>query len=168
MSEENVQSTSLVEESIQTITNPQAYFEKMPVTGGFGAPVIKALIYGVIAGIIGFIWSVLGFSAFGGLGSLFGGGVGVIGFVMAIVGAMIGLFVGAVIILIISAICGGNTDYEANVRVTASLMVLSPVSALFGFLHGFSFMLGSVVGLLISLYGVWLIYHALGGSLKAK
>ena len=168
MSEENVQTTGLVQQSIQTLTNPKAYFTEMPVTGGFGAPIIKALVYGVIAGLFGFLWSFLGFSALGGLGALFGGGAGIMIFVMSLVGALIGLFIGAVIMLIISAICGGSTDFETNLRVTASLMVLSPVGALFGFLSGFSFMLGAVVGLLINLYGLWLLYHALGNSLKAK
>lgn len=168
MSEENVQTTGLVQQSIQTITNPKAYFAEMPVTGGFGAPIIKALVYGAIAGLFGFIWSLLGFTALGGLGTMFGGGLGVMLFVWAIVGALIGLFIGAVIVLIISAICGGSTDFETNLRVTASLMVLSPVGALFGFLSGISFMLGAVVGLLINLYGLWLLYHALGSSLKAK
>ncbi len=168
MSEENVTTSGFVAESIQTLKDPKSYFGSMPVTGGFGAPVIKALLYGVIAGAFGFIWSILGFSALGGLGTMFGGGAGFMIFIWSIIGALIGLFIGGVIILIISAICGGETSYEANVRVTASLMVISPVSSAFGFLYGVNFMLGSVVALLINLYAVWMLFHALNGSLKAK
>ena len=169
MSEENATGSGFVAESIQTLKDPKTYFAAMPTTGGFGAPVVKALLYGLIAGIFGFIWSLLGLSAYGGLGSLFGSGsAGIMILVMSIIGALVGLFIGGIIMLIISAICGGDTSYEANVRVTASLMVISPVSSVFGFLYGVSYMFGAVVALLINLYAVWMLFNALNGSLKAK
>ncbi|HID38936.1 MAG TPA: YIP1 family protein [Calditrichaeota bacterium] len=168
MSEENVSTSGLIAESIKALKDPKAYFAAMPTSGGFGAPIMKALFYGVIAGVFGFIWSVLGFSALGGLSTMFGGGAGIMVLIGSIIGALIGLFIGGVIILIISAICGGDTNYEANIRVTASLMVISPVSSAFGFLYGISFILGSIIALLINLYGIWMLFHALNGSLKAK
>ena len=169
MSDENAPTSGFVAESIQALKDPKTYFAAMPTTGGFGAPVVKALIYGAIAGIFGFIWSALGMSAYGGLGSMFGGGnVGIMILVMSIIGALIGLFIGGIIMLIISAICGGDTNYEANVRVTASLMVISPVSSVFAFLYGINYTLGAVVALLINLYAVWMLFNALNGSLKAK
>jgi hypothetical protein len=84
-----------------------------------------------------------------------------------IVGAIIALFIGAVILLVISAICKGSTDFEANIRVTAAAMVMMPISALLGFITGLSIILGTIVGLAVSLYGLYLLYQGLTQTLKA-
>ena len=135
----------------------------MPVKGGFGVPIVKALIYGAVAGIFTFLWSLLKIGA--ATTGMLGGAVGIMAFIWAIIGALIGLFIGAVVVLIISAICGGSTDFEANARVTASLMVLMPITALFGFIGGG---VGSLIGFVINLYGLLMLYHALNESLKGK
>lgn len=70
--------------------------------------------------------------------------------------------------LVISAILGGNTDYEANVRVVASLMVISVVQGLFGFFNGINLYLAAIVCIAFSFYGLYMTYHALVQSLKAK
>ncbi|MBN1387321.1 MAG: hypothetical protein JW965_02680 [Bacteroidales bacterium] len=165
MSNESFNFNQFIKDSINSLTKPKAYFAEMPVTGGFGEPIVKALIYGIIAGIFTFIWSVLKIGgAAAGLG-VFGGAVGIMALIWVVVGALIGLFIGAVIMLILSAICGGSTDYEANARVTASLMVLMPITALFGFIGGG---VGSLIGFIINLYGLLMLYHALTQSLKGK
>ncbi|HOP65027.1 MAG TPA: YIP1 family protein [Spirochaetota bacterium] len=102
------------------------------------------------------------------MGGLIGGGVGIMGLVMSIIGGIIGLFIGGAIVLVISAICGGSTSFEANVRVTASLMALSPVSAILGFLSGISLWLGGLVSLAVSLYGLYLLYIAITKALGGK
>ncbi len=165
MSNESFNFNQFIKDSINSLTKPKAYFAEMPVKGGFGVPIIKALIYGIIAGIFTFLWSVLKIGgAAAGLG-IFGGAIGIMAFIWVVVGALIGLFIGAVIILIISAICGGSTDYEANARVTASMMVLMPIGALFGFIGGG---VGSLIGFIINLYGLLMLYHALNQPLKGK
>jgi len=112
---------------------------------------------------LGLIWSILNIGPV--TGGLLGSAVGIMAFVWAIIGAIIGLFIGAVITLIVSAICGGSTDYTANATVTASLMVIMPISAAFGFLSG---TIGTIVSLAINFYALYMLYHALIGSLKAK
>lgn len=155
-----------IRESKDTLVNPKSYFSTMRTTGGIGEPLIKALIYGVVAGLIAFIWSLL---KIGGAGAgLFGGAVGVGLFIYYIIASVIGLFIGAVLVLIVSAICKGSTDFEANLRVAASLMVMMPITALFGFVSGFNVVAGSIVGLLLNLYALYMLYHALIGALKAK
>ena len=146
------------------LTSPKNYFTSMPKTGGLVDPVIRAAIYGFIAGILSFIWGFLHLTALWA----YGGGVGITSIIVFPIIAVIGLFIGSVILLIISAICGGSTDFEANVRVTASLMALYPVQALFAFISGISFPLGAVVILLISLYGLWMCFNALVQALSAK
>lgn len=166
MSNESFNFGTFIKGSVSSIVKPKEYFSSLQADGGLGVPVVKALIYGALSGIFAFLWSILNVS--GLTGGLFGGAIGILGFIWAIVGAIIGLFIGAVIVLIISAICGGSTDYVANARVTASLMVLIPVSSFFGFLTGINFFLSMVVGLLINMYGLYMLYFALIGPLKGK
>ena len=153
-----------IAESKETLLNPKSYFSTLKTTGGIVEPLIKAAIYGTIAGIIAFLWSIVGF---GGV-SMFGSAVGITLLFTTIIGAVVGLFIGGVILLLISTICKGNTDFEANVRVTASLMVLMPISALLGFTSGINLYLGLIVGLSVQLYSLWLLYNALIETLKGK
>ena len=176
MTEQNEQPKTEESFSFQKMTadakgallHPKEHFSTMPVSGGMGEPVIKALIYGTVAGVFRLLWSILGFSAMGGsLGFLTGSGMGIMALIGTIIGALIGLFVGGAILLIISSIASGSTDYEANVRVTADMMVLMPVQAVFGFLM-FSGFLDTLVSLIINLYALWMLYLALSGVLKGK
>jgi len=153
-------------ESKETLLNPGSYFASMKTTGGMVEPLIKAVIYGAVAGIFAFLWSLLKIGAVGG--GMFGGAIGVMVFVWFLIAAVIGLFIGAVIILVISAICKGSTDFESNVRVSAAVMVIMPVSAFLGFAGGISFYLGAVITFAVILYALRLLYNGLTGTLKAK
>lgn len=153
-------------ESKETLLNPKSYFSTLKTSGGIVEPLIKAVIYGAIAGVILFLWGIFGLGS--GAASFIGGAVGIMAFLWSIITAILGLFVGGVVVLIISSICKGNTDYEACVRVTASLMVLMPVSALLGFTMGLSFYLWLIIGLIVKVYGIWLLFHALVETLKGK
>ena len=154
-----------IRESKETVKTPKSYFATLKTTGGIGEPVIKALIYSVVAGVIVFLWGVIGL---GGQAGVFGAGIGGMALVWTIIGAMAGLFIGAVVILIISAICKGNTDFEACLRVTASVMVVFPIGALLGFTSGISLWLGAIVGLCVNLFALYLLYYGLTETLKAN
>jgi len=166
MSNESINFNKILKESRETLLMPKGYFQTMSLSGGLAEPLIKAAIYGTLAGLFALLWSVLGLSAMGA--GLLGGAIGIMSLIWSIVGAIIGLFVGGVIMLIISAICGGNTDFEANVRVSASLMVLYPVNAFLGFFYGINFTLGGIVALAVSIFGLYLLYHAVIEALKGK
>lgn len=167
MSNESIDINKILRETRETLLNPKEYFSTMPTEGGFAEPVIKAAAYGVVAGIFALLWSILGLSAVS-VGGMLGGAVGIMALIWSIIGAIIAVFVGGAIMLVISAICGGNTDYEANVRVAASLMAVYPINAFLSFLYGISFTLGGLVGLGMSLYSIYLIYHAAIEALKGK
>jgi len=122
---------------------------------------IKAVIYGAIAGAITFIWSLLGMGALGGA-------IGIMAFIWSIIAAIIGLFIGAVIVLVISSICKGNTDFEANMRVTAAVMVMMPISSLFGFAGHLNLYLGIIFGLAVYIFALWLLYNGLVEALKTN
>ncbi len=166
MSESKFDFSTFVSGSINSLANPRGFFAEMKTSGGFLEPIIKALIYGILAAIINYIWILAGFSVVGS--GIFGAAVGSMVFIGTIFGFLIGLFIGGLILLIFSAICSGDTDYEANVRVTASLMVLAPVNALFNFVFAISPVLATIIGLLINAFGLWMLYNALVQTLKAK
>jgi len=165
MSDGTFDLNQFIRESKDVLVNPKSYFSTMQTSGGMTEPLIKAVIYGAIAGIFTLIWSLLRFGAMAG--GLFGRSVGVMAFIWAIIGAIIGLFIGTVILLVITSICKGNTGFEANARVTAAAMVLMPINAFFGFLVHFSPLLGTVVSLVIGLYSLWILYNGLIEALKS-
>jgi len=156
---------AFIQESKETLLNPKSYFPSMKLTGGMAEPLIKAVIYGAIAGILAFLWGVIGL---GGVAGIFGAGIGAMALVWTVVGALIGLFIGAVILLIISSICKGNTDFEANMRVVAAVMVVMPINALLGFTMGINTVFGAIISLGVNLYALYLLYHGLTGALKAN
>ncbi|HQH40380.1 MAG TPA: Yip1 family protein [Bacteroidales bacterium] len=166
MSDSAFNFNEFIKESKDSLVNPKAYFASMKTEGGLGEPIIKALIYGTVAGIIGLIWSLLHVSP--AVGGIFGSAVGITVLLFAIIGSLIGVFIGAVIVLVISAIAGGKTDFEPCMRVSAALMVLMPVSAFLGFTGSIHYFLGAIVSLAINLYGLWMLYQALVQPLQAK
>jgi hypothetical protein len=166
MSDSTFDFNLFIKESIDVLVNPKSYFSTMKTTGGMTEPLIKAVIYGTIAGAIAFIWSLLHLSALGG--GLFGGTFGIMILFGRIIGSIIGLFIGAIILLVISSICKGSTDFEANVRVTAAIMVVMPISAFLGFALHINFYLGTIISLAISLYALWMLYNGLIEALKSN
>jgi len=167
MSNNTFDFNKFLKDSRETLLNPKGYFESMSLSGGLAEPLIKAAIYGAVAGLFALVWSLLGWSAMG-MGGFMGGAVGIMALIWSVVAAIIGVLIGGAITLAISAICGGNQDFEANLRVAASLMVVYPVSAFFSFLYGISFTLAGVIGLVINLYAIYLLYEAVIRSLKGK
>lgn len=155
-----------IRESKDVLVNPKAYFSTMKTTGGIPEPLIKAVIYGAIAGAFTFLWSMMHFGA--ATNPMFGGAIGIMAFIWSIVGAVIGLFIGGVILLILSSICKGTTDFEANLRVTAAVMVIMPISAFLGFAGSLNVYLGLIVSIAVELYLLWLLYNGLVEALKAK
>jgi len=153
-----------LKESKETLLNPKSYFSTMKTAGGIIEPVIKAVIYGTVAGLIYFLWDIMNI---GGYGGLYGGG-GFRVLISSIIGSGIGVFIGGVILLVISSICKGNTDYEANLRVTAAGMVVMPISAFFSFFGGINFYLGMVISLIVFIYSLWILYHGIVESLKGQ
>ena len=161
MSDSSFDFNLFIKESKDVLINPKSYFSTMKTTGGMAEPLIKAVIYGAIAGALTFIWSLLGMGALGSA-------IGIMAFIWSIITAIIGVFIGAVIVLVISSICKGNTDFEANMRVTAAVMVVMPISAFFGFAGHLNLYLGIIIGLAVYIFALWLLYNGLVEALKTN
>lgn len=165
MSDTSFDLNQFIKESKDVLLNPKSYFSGMKTTGGMTEPLIKAVIYGAIAGALSFIWS---FLKFGAMTSGFGSASGAMAFVWAIIFAILGLFIGAVILLVISSICKGSTDFEANMRVIAAVMVVMPISSFFGFSGHINLYLGEIISLAINIFALWLLYNGLVEALKSN
>ena len=152
-------------ETRETLLNPKAYFFSMSLQGGLAEPVIKATIYGIVAGLFSLLWSALGMSATGGA---LGGAAGLVSLFWSVLGAVAAVFIGGAVMFIISSACGGNNNFEANLRVASSLMAVYPINAFLSFTYGISFSLGGIVGLVMSLFSVYLVYHAAIEALKGR
>ncbi len=168
MTESGFSIKKLFEDSKTSLLNPKEFFISMSGEGGFLEPVIKVIIFGVISGIITYIWSLLNIipKAMAGIA---GSNAGIIIILLShTITALIFLFILGIILLIISAICGGTTRFEPNIRVIAATTVLLPVSSFLNILSGIHVYPGMIVGYLIVLYGIWMVYNALITVLEAK
>jgi len=166
MSDKRFNITKLYHDSRQVLFKPKTYFSSMETEGGWEEPILQTFLYGVLSGLFILLWSLL--DVIGITEGVFSGDVGVVGFFSTIFGAVIGLFIGAFIILIISAISDGKRDFDSCLRIAAAIMVLLPVNAFLGFFDGISYVLGAVLSLGVNLYGVYMLYIALTVILKAE
>jgi len=166
MTNENFNLRSFIDESVLTLSNPKKYFSEMPVSGGYKDPLLKAIIYGAISGILIFIWSLLHIN--GGGFSFFNTGIRILIPVWYLIGSILALMICSGLLILASTICNGKTDFEHSLRVSASLMVLMPVSTLLDLSHALGHGFGSLISLMINLYGLFLLYHALISSLGGK
>lgn len=164
MSNQGFNFNKFFQDSKMVLLSPKEYFSTMDTSGGIGGAVVKALIYGAIAGVFALLWSL--FNLTGGIG-LFGGSVGILALIWSVIAAVIGVFIGGLIILIIASICKGNNEFEPAVQVAAALMVIMPISAFFGFLGGVR-ILSAIIGLAINLYALYLLYIAVTVTLKGE
>jgi hypothetical protein len=97
-----------------------------------------------------------------------GEAVGLLAFIKIIVEAVFGLFISAVVLFIISSICKGNTNIEANIRVTSSLMAILPVYSILSVSWALNIYFGLVISIIMVLYFLWLLYYGLTESLKCN
>ncbi len=152
-------------ESMTTLVSPKKYFSSMSKTGELLDSILKVVIYGLISGIISYIWSLLKVGRFAGV---LGNSVGAGTIILSPIYSIIGLFIGGVILLILSAICSGSTKFDINLKVTAALMVIMPVQTLVQLFFVLGMSIGNIIGLLVSLYGLWMLFNGLVGALSAK
>ena len=89
MSNSSFDFNALIRESKDVLKDPKAYFSTLKTKGGLAEPVVKAVIYGLVAGIFVFLWSLLKIGVSTGL---MGGTVGFMAIIGYVVVAIIGLF----------------------------------------------------------------------------
>ncbi len=113
----------VIEQAKAVITNPVAYFQTMPKTGGYGPPVIFVAVMGAVMGLITAVLSLFGSTA-----GMLAAGLGAI-IVMPIF-AVVGAFIGAAILYVIWKLMGSVENYETAFRCQASVAAIYPITAL--------------------------------------
>src|SRR5215470_17915003 len=119
--------TAFIETLQMVLTRPAEAFTVMKREGGFGEPLIYALVGGSVGAVVAFLFSLL-FRSFGmfadqrnPLNAMAGMGIGSIGFIiLAPLGIAIFLFiVAAVVHLCLMIVGGANQPFETTFRVLA-------------------------------------------------
>jgi hypothetical protein len=119
--------TAFIETLQMVLTRPAEAFTVMKREGGFGEPLIYAVVGGSVGAIVSFLFSLL-FHSFGmftdqrnPLGAMAGMGIGSIGFIILVpLAIVIVLFIGAGIVHLCLMIVGGaNQPFETTFRVLA-------------------------------------------------
>lgn len=130
MDQEGIQVAAMPQKAVNVVTRPTDFFQSMPKTGGFGEPLVFAVVMGVISGIIQAILNVAGWGAAAGYGAGMRSGFGIVIFMP--IAAAVGSFIGAAILFVIWKLMGSQENYETAYRCGAYLMALSPITTLIG------------------------------------
>jgi len=118
---------AFIETLVMVLTRPSEAFTAMKREGGFGEPLIYALIGGCAGGVVSFLFS-LGFKSVGlfadrhdTFSAMAGMGVGSAAFIILLpLFIIIGLFIGSAVIHVCLMIVGGaNQSFETTFRVLA-------------------------------------------------
>jgi hypothetical protein len=138
---------ALVETTSQVLTGPEAFFPRMPTSGGIGGPLVYGLIIGYVGLVASTLYSLVFNVAFGGLGGLarqsdslerlapfLEGGLSLVSnLVFGPVFITIGLFVWAGVVHLMLLLLGGaHRGFEATFRVgsyaqAAAILQIVPV-----------------------------------------
>lgn len=148
------QAPGIVQAFVAVLTKPASFYASVRDVGGFGSPVVFALVLGIVAGLINAFYLVLGLGAVGGaMGGAIGAAAGFGTILMTPIFAVIGCFVGGAIVHVISLIAGGKGSYEQSVRVAAYAAAIMPISSLLSFVPVLRFLPG--------LYGLYIVAQGL-------
>lgn len=131
----------------RVLTEPSAFYQSMPVSGGYANPAIFVLVMGLLAGLV---YMVLGFL---GMGPKAGAVVGAFAIIMMPIFAVIGSFIGALLLYVIWKLLGTTLGFEAAYRSLAFSLAIMPVIAV---LNAIPY-LGQIAQIL---WGFWLLVIA--------
>lgn len=134
----------------KVITNPVEFYRGMPKMGGFGDPLIFAVVMGVATGIVQAVLGLIRFGA-GAAGFMALGAIIFVPIMVAIFG-----FVGAAIMFVIWKLMGSNESYETAYRCCAYSMAISPITAVIGLIP----FVGGLIGM------VWMLYLLVMASVE--
>ena len=132
------------------ILAPVDFYRGMAKSGGFGEPLIFAVVMGVASGLV---QAVLGLLHFGAVASV---GMALASVIITPVVVLIFGFVGAAIMFVIWKLMGSNESYETAYRCGAYAAAISPITALLGIIP----YVGSLVGL------AWMLYLIVTASVE--
>ena len=132
------------------ILAPVDFYRGMAKSGGFGDPLIFAVVMGVAGGLV---QAVLGLLHFGAVVSV---GMALASVIITPIMVLIFGFIGAAIMFVIWKLMGSNESYETAYRCGAYAAAISPITALLGIIP----YVGSLLGL------AWMLYLIVTASVE--
>lgn len=142
MNTQKEQIKAIQKTAVDVIKQPAAFFETMPVSGGFVDPVIFLAAMGLIGGFIQAIWSTIG------VGPAVSFSMALTAIIIMPVFVVIFSFIGAGIFFVVWKLMGSDQTYEAAYRCIAYASAITPIMILIGAVP----YLGAIVGFLWMLY----------------
>ncbi len=139
--------SSVIDDAKKIILSPADFFAGMAKQGGYVEPMIFVAVMGLLAGLVTAVVSLLG----GGF--MMGMTGGFLSIIIIPVFAVIGSFIGAVIMFVIWKLMGSTESYETAYRCVAYSSAIYPVSAIAGLVP----YLGTAVSVV---WGIWLMIVA--------
>ena len=117
---------SVVATAKQVVTRPRQFYREMPKTGGFTDPLIFIAVMGIAAGVIGAVFSL--FSS----GHVAGMSFGLVSAITMPIIAIVGCFIGGMIVFAAWRLMGSTEDYQTAFRCVAFSTVIFPVFPVLG------------------------------------
>lgn len=150
----------LIDETIAVLITPVAYFSAIKKDRGLVSSIIKTLLYVTLAQIV---WASM--LIFSGKSDprmdLWISGI-------VFIAAIPALFICTTLLVIISAICNGNSYFKINAEVMASVLIIYPVNCCISIFYGINEYIQAFVTAFVTLYGLWLLYLGLVKALSAN
>ncbi|MFK8018715.1 MAG: YIP1 family protein [Pseudomonadales bacterium] len=137
----------VIEDAKSVLSNPVAFYRGLATKGGFAEPAIFVAVMGAVTGLLMTFFSLFGADRLGTTE------IGFLSFIIMPIFAVIGSFVGALIMFVIWKLMGSDYDYETSYRSVAYAMAIYPITAVLGLIP----YIGAIVG---GLWGMYLIYCA--------
>lgn len=137
----------LIADAKAVITNPVGFYRNMPKTGGFAEPVIFVLVMAAITGLLVAVFSMLGIGQVGGMA------VGFLAIIILPIMALIGSFIGALVMFVIWKLMGSPHGFETAYRSVAYAAAIYPIT----FFLGLMSYIGSIIGVC---WGMYLLFTA--------
>lgn len=137
----------------QLLTEPNAFFPQMRITGGLQNPIVYLVIGLLVAGVASTMYSFVVPGSMGGFGAMrLGVGSGAGSIIMVPLFGLVGSFIGAGIFHIVLSLLGGaKQPFEATYRVVA---YVGGTTALFNLIPICGGLIGGIYGLYLYIIGL--------------
>ncbi|MCB1661073.1 MAG: YIP1 family protein [Pseudomonadales bacterium] len=132
----------VIEDAKSVITQPVEFYRAMPQIGGFTEPCIFLAVMAVLMGAMTAVLSLFGLGHIGAMA------IGFSSLFLFPIMALIGSFIGALIMFVIWKLMGSTKDYEAAYRCVSYASVIYLIMPLVGWIP----YLGTIVSLGLGMY----------------
>ena len=143
--------TAITEDVVTILTNPVAFYRRMPKAGGYGDPVTFMLVIAVVTAVLMAVSSLFGFGTVGDAMAVGFGGI-----IFLPIMALLFSFVGAGLLYVVWKMVGSPEPFEVAYRCVAYAAALYPITIVAGLIP----YLGSIVAV------VWWTYLMIVASME--